>query len=260
MAKELPYFKFDVAEWISGSITLESFEVQGLFLNICAHYWFKSGQLPLTEIKRRLSKAKPAAFDTLIKGGYLKIIDGGVHISFLNEQLCYFDYLSKVNSVNGAKGGRPKTEIKPPALISVNETKANKSNLEERREEDIRRGSLEFRISLASALKKKYSALENRGMDGAGQDVDAIAFQLLASKTEQEILEQARSMIAYHTKQKWTIPTRVPTIITNLIENDYGELLRQSDPERQAEFLQNNTPKPQLEYDNIGTSDYGDTE
>lgn len=39
MAKDLPYFKFIVNEWITGDITLEDLNVQGLFINLCAWYW-----------------------------------------------------------------------------------------------------------------------------------------------------------------------------------------------------------------------------
>lgn len=39
MARDLPYFKFYVSEWNDGSITLEDFHTQGLFINICSFYW-----------------------------------------------------------------------------------------------------------------------------------------------------------------------------------------------------------------------------
>ena len=33
MAKDLPYFKFFCSEWNDGDITLEDFNLQGLFIN-----------------------------------------------------------------------------------------------------------------------------------------------------------------------------------------------------------------------------------
>jgi len=45
MAKELPYFKFEPAEYIAGDIQDCSFEAQGVFINICALYWIKQGAL-----------------------------------------------------------------------------------------------------------------------------------------------------------------------------------------------------------------------
>lgn len=134
MAKDLPYFKFDAAEWINGSITLESLEVQGLFINICAHYWFKSGSLSLSEIKRRLSAGLATAFDALIEAKIIGLEDDMIRIGFLDEQLAERRHLSEQNSANGRLGGRKKAT----ALMSLSETKANQSNIEERREEKRR--------------------------------------------------------------------------------------------------------------------------
>jgi hypothetical protein len=107
MAKELPYFKFNAAEWISGGVTLEDLTAQGAFINICAYYWFKSGCLTLTEIKRRL-KLKQATLDALVNGNHIKVYGEQVEISFLKEQFDERGHKSKVNSINGSKGGAPK--------------------------------------------------------------------------------------------------------------------------------------------------------
>lgn len=143
--KELPYFKFDSAEWITGNITLEGDEVQGLFINVCAHYWIKSGQLKLSEIKRRLSKSKPTAFESLIKNGHIKVKSDIISISFLDAQLHERGIISKVNSENGKLGGRPKkrneSETKATALNSESEKKqyrGEEKRVEEKRTEEKR--------------------------------------------------------------------------------------------------------------------------
>jgi len=143
MAKELPYFKFYVSEWNDGDITLEDLETQGLFINICSVYWSKKGQITLTKLKRRFSEVKPTAFDSLINENIIKVLDNDlISISFLDEQIQETVKRSQTNSLNGAKGGRPKkqkeTEKKPTALISESETKAKKSNKEEKRREEKR--------------------------------------------------------------------------------------------------------------------------
>lgn len=107
MAKELPYFKFNAAEWISGGITLEDLTTQGAFINICAYYWFKSGCLTITEIKRRL-KLKQTTWDALVNGNHIKVDGDQVEVSFLKEQFDERGHKSKVNSINGSKGGAPK--------------------------------------------------------------------------------------------------------------------------------------------------------
>lgn len=143
MAKDLPYFKFNVSEYINGNITLEDFYVQGVFINVCAFYWFKSGKVTITEIKRRLSKAKPSAFQTLIDSNLIKVDGENLVISFLNEQLNERGFISIKNSENGKLGGRGhKSETKATALNietkTQSEVKAKQSNIEERREEEKR--------------------------------------------------------------------------------------------------------------------------
>lgn len=143
MAKTLPYFKFDASEWISGSITLEDYEAQGVFINVCAYYWHRQGKLTLTEIKRRLLNSKPTAFDSLIKSKLIHVKNDVVKIDFLDEQLHERGLLCITNSVNGKKGGRPKApkdaEKKPTALVSVKNNKAKKSNKEEEQEQEEER-------------------------------------------------------------------------------------------------------------------------
>ena len=134
MAKDTPYFKFYVSEWKDGDITLEDFETQGLFINICAIYWSKEGNVFLSKLQKRFKNAKPTAFNSLIEEGIIKVNDDDVvSVTFLDEQLEQRKNLSKRNSENGKRGGRPK---KPTALVSVSEKKANESNIEEKRREE----------------------------------------------------------------------------------------------------------------------------
>lgn len=105
--KELPYFKFNCSEWISGSITLEDLTTQGAFINICAYYWFKSGNITLTEINRRL-KLKQATINRLVDGNHIKLNGDIIEISFLREQFNERGMISDRNSKNGSKGGAPK--------------------------------------------------------------------------------------------------------------------------------------------------------
>jgi hypothetical protein len=136
MSKELPYFKFIVNDWITGDVTLEDFETQGLFINICAYYWSKDGSISLSNARKKFFNARPEMFEALIAANAIKInIDGMVKINFLDEQLVERQHLSKINSRNGAQGGRPK---KPVALISESEVEAKKSNIEEKREDKRR--------------------------------------------------------------------------------------------------------------------------
>lgn len=133
MSKDLPYFKFISSEWLAGGIALESFELQGLFINICAIYWHKSGKLSVLEIEQRFKKKK---LIEALTDRFFSVNDGYISIAFLDEQLSDRKVVSKTNSENGKKGGRPKkTEINRP-LILESETIPKQSNKEEEKEEE----------------------------------------------------------------------------------------------------------------------------
>jgi len=141
MAKNLPYFKFYSAEWLTGDIVYEDLETQGLFINICATYWHRQGALTIDDIKKRYKSERLA---NLTERFILVNDDGLIRIKFLDEQLEERDKLSKTNADNGKLGGRPKSKHidiqrqKPTALLSVSEMKANESNIEEKRREEKR--------------------------------------------------------------------------------------------------------------------------
>jgi len=142
MAKELPYYKFYIGEWLNGDITIEDFECQGIFINICAYYWQKDGDLSLEVVNKRF-RSYPEQIKQLIKSNLIKVVGENISISFLNEQMESKEIQKITNQKNGAKGGRPRkeeTEKKPIRLFSETETKANenpnKTNIEEIKEEE----------------------------------------------------------------------------------------------------------------------------
>lgn len=136
MAKDLPYFKFFCSEWTDGDITLEDFEIQGLYINVCSYYWSNECYLSIDKLKKRF-KHNVIDIDSLLKDDLLYNENGYLSIHFLDEQLEERKQTSKRNSKNGLKGGRPKkSENKPNALIPLTETKGNKRREEEIREEE----------------------------------------------------------------------------------------------------------------------------
>jgi hypothetical protein len=135
MAKGLPYFKFTPSEWLTGDICFEDLEVQGLFINICAWYWQRDGNLKISDIEKRYNK--PTALNSLYDR-FLNVENDTIQIVFLDEQLIDRNHISKTNSFNGSKGGRPKTkEIKPTAFNSLTESKPNENPI--RKEEEKKR-------------------------------------------------------------------------------------------------------------------------
>jgi hypothetical protein len=152
MAKELPYFKFYSSEWMAGDITLEDFETQGVFINVCVVYWSRAGDVTLPRLKKRF-RENPACIKTLIDEGFIKVDeDDNVSITFLDEQIDEWEQLAEKNRLNGQRGGRPRKKPpvnnkKPPGLSEltpplpddnppVTGAKPKKSNKEEKREEE----------------------------------------------------------------------------------------------------------------------------
>lgn len=142
MSKELPYFKFNAAEWLQGDITLESFKTQGIFINICAYYWSKRGQIDSKTLQKRFKTCKKT-IETLIKNNFLSVDHESemISISFLDEQLSERKVLSDKNKANARKrwGAMP-NECDRNATASVSHSQNNaiknkKENKNKRREE-----------------------------------------------------------------------------------------------------------------------------
>lgn len=136
MAKELPYFKFTVAEWLTGDIVYENFSVQGLFINICAIYWQREGELSIDDINKRF-KNPPELKE--LSGRFFSLDGGLISIAFLDEQFQERKRLSSSNSANGKKGvlakAAKKQGIQATPKRPLSEGQAKSSNIEKRREE-----------------------------------------------------------------------------------------------------------------------------
>jgi hypothetical protein len=119
MAKELPYFQFEPAEYLTKDVSFCSLSAQGLFINLCAYYWQRECSLTKEQILRRLNY--PKELNELITEGVIDLEGENIIIKFLDVQYDNATTKSRINSENGAKGGRPKkpkqnpkeSEIKP---------------------------------------------------------------------------------------------------------------------------------------------------
>lgn len=107
MAKDLPYFKFFSSEWNDGDITLESYEVQGVFINVCSYYWSKECDVSKKLIYKRFRNAKEI-IDILFEEGLIKINNEHLSISFLDEQFYDIESNSKLKSIAGKKSAKLK--------------------------------------------------------------------------------------------------------------------------------------------------------
>ena len=128
MAKDLPYFKFFCSEWNDGDITLEDYNVQGVFINVCSYYWSKECNLESKMLYKRFKDVKEA-INTLITEGHIKDVDGFIEINFLDEQLGERGKLSKQNSKNAKKRWAEKAEAE--RLLCERNASASVSQCEE---------------------------------------------------------------------------------------------------------------------------------
>lgn len=158
MAANFPYFKFVATEWLTGNIIYEDYELQGIFINVCAIYWHRDGNVSFDELTKRIKSEKLAE----LSPRFFSVSDGLISIAFLDEQLVTAKHISKTNSKNGKKGGRPKASLpleeKPNALNSLNETKAKKSNKEEEVNKNKNKSKEELDF-LTAILNSEYIAV-----------------------------------------------------------------------------------------------------
>jgi len=173
MAKELPYYKFEVMSFMTGDIYLERYELQGIFYNLCAFYWSKDCDLKIAAVMKKYTHHFPLIKE-LIELEIIKVDGEYLSISFLNEQWASKETQKMVNAINGKKGGRPKredkpneTENKPNGLnfVNPNETNIEKSKedkiiVEESKENDFAFTSL--KSDLIDALVIHYGFTEMR--------------------------------------------------------------------------------------------------
>lgn len=135
MSKELPYFRFHVAEWLNDDVSLEDYEIKGLFIDVCAFYWFKDCSVTTAMLEKRFKDAKKQ-LEILFELEIIKCSDDSefVVISFLDTQ---FDILSKARKRRqsaGSKGGKKKSsnaKAKPKQSSSYKDKDKEKDNYKE---------------------------------------------------------------------------------------------------------------------------------
>lgn len=145
MSKELPYFQFEPAEWLTGDVSLCSLEAQGLFVNIKSLYWQKDCVLKLSQVEKRYNR--PDLIKELISDDIVKVKDGYIVIEFLKEQHEALRRRKKRLSDAGRKGGNKRVENqqdnKPCLTDAMDDASSNNqatvNQPEKKRKEDKRK-------------------------------------------------------------------------------------------------------------------------
>ena len=151
MSKELPFFKFNATEWITGNISYEPFELQGAFISVCAEYWNRNNCLTIAEAKLRLRNSN--LVDMLIEKKYLKTKKEKLVISFLDNEREEISAKRLKLSESGRKGGLSK------AKASLKQGSSIKEEDKEEDKESIYRSFAQLSITNADVEKllTKYS-------------------------------------------------------------------------------------------------------
>jgi len=206
MAKELPYFQFEPAEYLTKDVSFCSLSAQGLFINICSYYWQRQCDLSKEQFLRRFNYENE--FNELVKEGVIDLIESKIVVKFLLSQYLRATEKSTVNSSNGAKGGRPKNPIK-------SETKANekpiKSETKGIREDKIikeeKKKDKENIICSEDFLivwneYKKYRTSKRKTFKFAGLKYEQMAFDKFFKLSNGKI-ENAKKIVNQSIENNW---------------------------------------------------------
>lgn len=154
MAKELPYFKFEPAEYLTKDISFCSIGSQGLFVNICSYYWQRQCNLTIEQVSRRFNY--PNELKELIDEGIIDVENLVIKIKFLDLQYKDATNLSTKNSFNGSKGGRPKknpNESQTKPNLNPNESQTKGIREDKIIEDNINDRKLKFAETLKPFLE-----------------------------------------------------------------------------------------------------------
>jgi Rps23 Pro-64 3,4-dihydroxylase Tpa1-like proline 4-hydroxylase len=129
MSKELPFFKFNATEWITGNISYEPFELQGAFISVCAEYWNRNNCLTIAEAKLRLRNSD--LVDKLIEKKYLKTKKEKLVILFLDNEREEISAKRLKLSESGRKGGlsKAKASLKQGSSIKEEDKEEDKESI-----------------------------------------------------------------------------------------------------------------------------------
>jgi hypothetical protein len=131
MSKELPFFKFNATQWLTGNINYESFQVQGAFIRICAEYWNRSNEMSYDDLILRINNAK--LVDYLIEKEYIKVKNKKVFIKFLDEEKEEIGSKRLKLSEAGRKGGLSSVQARLKQGSSIKEEDKEEDKEEEQK-------------------------------------------------------------------------------------------------------------------------------
>ena len=200
MASELPYFRFTVSEWQNGNISLESFELQGLFISICGFYWLQDCSITLALLQKKYGNSINENIQELIKLGILKHENrhDKIEIVFLNKQYDLLSEKRKLRQSAGSKGGNAKAMLYQKPSYKDKDKDNNKDKIIK----DVAKKDLplsDYQLCVDFWLKEFHPDWEFKGIHG---------------KALKSIIKQLNKII----KDNATIPDSFKHVCLNLPE------------------------------------------
>jgi hypothetical protein len=160
MSKELPFFKFNATQWLTGNINYETFETQGAFIRLCAEYWNRSNEMTYEDAILRINNTK--LVDYLIEKEYIKVKNKKVFIKFLDEEKIDIGAKRLKLSEAGRKGGLSSAEARLKGGSSIIEEDKEKDKEEDKNiptlDEFVAYGIKQLPDVNTEALRLKYSS------------------------------------------------------------------------------------------------------
>lgn len=133
MANELPYFRFTVQAWQNGRISIENYQLKGVFIEVCGYYWIQDCSIALALLKRRFKDAI-SEIDELINLEIIKHDDESdmIEILFLDEQFKELGKLRKSRKSAGSKGGKARSK----AQANLKQSSSYKDKIDKDKDKD----------------------------------------------------------------------------------------------------------------------------
>lgn len=99
---DLPWFKFNPNQWLTGTISFLSLKQQGSFMKVVCYYWSKECKVPFEQYKRII----PDDYESLIKVGIVKQKNKNIVIDWLDKQYKERKEAHNKRVESGRKGGK----------------------------------------------------------------------------------------------------------------------------------------------------------
>ena len=224
MAKD-PAFLFYPGDWLGGTMGM-TIEQKGAYMELLV-FQFNTGPFTEAQAKQVLSICFARVWQVVNKK-FLK--EGNTYRNVrLSQEIDRRKKFTESRRINAKS-----------KVLAFEEHKAYAQHMETETE------------NTDSITKEVFSFLKRKGSNT--MDVTYMIRQWVKSVPQSEIMPQLQAMKAYYEIQDWPFPNKIDTLTQSFTGADWVEKMKDTDPERRAERIQNAKKTHEPERDTIGTS------